>query len=134
MTQKVEFAGDEWLEAIASKLARFAAANPNVTLSICEVFTDAPARLGGRIAWHARIAGGRSAFARTEIDDADIKNIADYDTILPFARLHLSEETKPVYEQMMAEALASGKLRRVGTVDAPAALHALHNEMAEITL
>lgn len=137
--KKVEFAGPEWIEAIRAKLRRFAeAAGPDLKLSICEVFTSPPSHLdpsgSGKIAWHCRIEDGRFHFAYGEVDDVDIKNIADYQTILPFARMMLTPDSRPQYETMTAEAMASGKLTRIGDhAKIPPSLHGLHNEMAEIT-
>jgi hypothetical protein len=139
MTQKVEFAGPEWMAAIEAKFRRFAEGpGRDIKLSICEVFTDVPSHLdrdgNGRIAWHCHIGDGKLAFAYGEIDQADIKNIADYQTILPFARLMLTPETQEAYQRMAAEAMAAGKLKRLGDpAKIPASLHGLHNEMAEIT-
>jgi hypothetical protein len=134
--KKVEFAGPEWMDAIESKLRRMAEANPDWRFGICEVFTDAPKHLApdGVIAWHCRVADGKLDFRMGEVDDIDIKNVADYDAILPFARLHLTPETQADYEKMSARALADGKLKRVGdAAKLPPAIHVLHNEMAEIT-
>lgn len=133
---KVEFAGPEWMAAIESKLARMAAANPDWRFGLCEVFTDSPKHLAadGTIAWHARVSGGKVDFRMGEVDDVDIKNIADYQAILPFARLHLTPETQADYVKMSERALADGKLKRIGdSSKLPPAIHALHNEMAEIT-
>ena len=71
-------------------------------------------RADGVIAWHCRAADGKLDFSLGEIDDADIKNVADYQTILPFARMRIDEQTRPTYEKMAAEAASSGKLNRVG--------------------
>lgn len=138
MADKVEFASPGWMSAIKSKLEAFAARDPSVTLSICEVFTGAPRHLDadgdGVIAWHCRIADGRATFADGEADDVDIKNIADYAAILPFARLILTPESRADYERMASEAMAAGKLQRIGDMSKiPPALHGLHNEMAVIT-
>lgn len=133
---KVEFAGPAWMDAIESKLRAMAAANPDWRFGLCEVFTDSPKHLAkdGVIAWYCRIADGKLDFRMGEVDDVDIKNVADYEAVLPFARLHLTPETRAEYEQMSATALAAGKLKRIGdAAKLPPAIHALHNEMAEIT-
>jgi len=140
MTQKVEFAGPEWMAAIESKFRTYAEGpGRDSKLSICEVFTGVPKHLDpdgtGRIAWHCFIGGGKLKFAYGEIDGADIKNIADYDTILPFARLRLTPETQEEYQRMAEAAMAAGKLQRLGDpAKVPQALHGLHNEMADITV
>lgn len=136
MSERVEFAGPAWMTAIEEKLRVFARANPNARFGICEVFTDSPKHLAadGVIAWHCRIADGALDFRMGEVDDVDVKNVADYQAILPFARLHLDAETQATYQQMSAEALASGKLKRFGdATKLPPEIHGLHNEMAAIT-
>jgi hypothetical protein len=134
--KKVEFASPEWMAAIEGKLRRMAAENPDWRFGICEVFTDSPKHLAadGVIAWHCRVADGKLDFRMGEADDVDIKNIADYQAILPFARLHLTPETQADYVKMSERALADGKLKRVGDASTlPPGIHGLHNEMAEIT-
>jgi len=138
MTEKVEFAGPGWMAAIKAKLERLAANDPSMTLSICEVFTGVPRHLDkngdGVIAWHCRISGGKVTFAYGEVDDVDIKNTADFESILPFARMKLTPESRADYEQRAAALMAQGKLSRVGDMaKVPPSLHGLHNEMAEIT-
>jgi hypothetical protein len=136
MAEKVEFAGPGWMAAIKEKLERLAARDASITLSICEVFTGSPRHLAesGTIAWHCRIADGRVMFADGVADDVDIKNIADYQAILPFARLQITEASRPEYERMAGEAMAAGKLQRIGDMTKiPPSLHGLHNEMAVIT-
>ena len=136
MTGKVEFAGPEWMAAIESKFRAFAEAHPDARFGICEVFTGAPAHLApdGVIAWHCRIADGKLDFRLGEADDVDVKNVADYQAILPFARLRLTPETQAQYEEMSERARADGKLKRIGDhTKLPPAIHGLHNEMAEIT-
>lgn len=136
MARKVEFAGPEWMAAIEAKLRSFAEANPDARFGICEVFTDCPAHLApnGVIAWHCRIADGKLDFRMGEVDDVEIKNVADYEAVLPFARLMLTPETQAEYLQMSERALAEGKLKRFGDASKlPPAIHGLHNEMAEIT-
>ncbi|MEZ6023600.1 MAG: hypothetical protein R3C16_09390 [Hyphomonadaceae bacterium] len=136
MAEKVEFASAAWLAAVEQKFRAFAAANPDARFSICEVFTDAPKHLAadGVIAWHCRAADGKLEFALGEADDVDMKNIADYQAILPFARMRVDAETRPTYEKMAAEVAASGKLKRVGDpAKIPPGVHGLHNDLADIT-
>ena len=137
---KVEFASPEWLDALRGMLDRYsAAAGPDVNLSICEVFTGVPRHLDkngdGVIAWHCRIADGRvTLFADGEVDDADIKTIADYDFILAFARMPITPETNADYQAQQAEGVKSGKVVHTGDRSkVPPAFYGMHNELAEMT-
>ncbi|MBI1199269.1 MAG: hypothetical protein GC203_15520 [Phenylobacterium sp.] len=137
---KVEFASPEWLAALKSMLDRYAAAaGPGVTLSICEVFTGVPSHLDakgdGRIAWHCRIENGRlTTFAEGEIDAADIKTVADYDFILPFARMKLEPGGNDEYQRQQAEGARLGKVAHSGDRSkVPPAFYGMHNELAEMT-
>ncbi|MBL8772100.1 MAG: hypothetical protein JNK30_12025 [Phenylobacterium sp.] len=137
---KVEFASREWLAALRSMLDRYTAlAGPDTTLSICEVFTGVPPHLDaggdGRIAWHCRIEGGKvTVFADGEIDDADIKTVADYHFILPFARMKLEPGTTDEYQRQQAEGARLGKVKHEGDRSkVPPAFYGMHNELAEMT-
>ncbi len=137
---KVEFASPAWLAALNAMLARYtAAAGPDVTLSICEVFTGVPKHLDvngdGRIAWHCRIAGGKVlVFDEGEIDDADIKTVADYQFILPFARTKLTPGGTDEYQRQQAEGARLGKVRHEGDRSkVPPAFYGMHNELADMT-
>jgi hypothetical protein len=139
MTRKLEFASPEWHDALKSMMERYMkAAGPEVRLTLCEVFTGVPAHLDksgtGIIAWHCRIADGRLEFHEGEIDDADLKTVADYQFILPFARMKLDPSTMAQYEALQAEGVAQGKLKRTGDRSkVPPAFYGMHNELAEMT-
>jgi hypothetical protein len=136
---KLEFASPEWHEALKGLLERYMQiAGPDVRLTLCEVFTGVPAHLDrsgkGVIAWHCRIAEGRLDFREGEIDDADLKTVADYQFILPFARMKLTPESRPEYEALQAEGVRQGKLKRTGDLSKiPPAFYGMHNELAEMT-
>lgn len=137
---KVEFASPAWLAALNAMLGRYsAAAGPDTTLSICEVFTNVPKHLDangdGRIAWHCRIEGGRVAvFAEGEVDDADIKTVADYQFILPFARMKLEPGVNEEYQRQQAEGARLGKVTHLGDRSkVPPAFYGMHNELADMT-
>jgi hypothetical protein len=139
MSQKVEFASPQWLATLKSMIERYMAlAGPELKLSICEVFTGAPPNLDkngdGVIAWHCRIAEGRLEFAEGEIDDADIKTVADYAFILPFARMRLEPGAMDEYQRLQEAGAAAGKVRHHGDrTRVPPAFYGMHNELAELT-
>jgi hypothetical protein len=139
MTKKIEFASQEWLDALKAAILRYMAkAGPDVKLSICEVFTGVPKHLDkngdGVIAWHCKIEDGRLHFADGEIPEADIKSTCDYDFILALARLKIEPATMKDYERLTAEGERTGKLKRQGDrAKVPPAFYGMHNDLAEIT-
>lgn len=136
---KIELASPEWLAALKGLIERYMKlAGPDLTLSICEVFTGVPKHLDkhgdGRLAWHCKIEGGRLHFAEGEVVHADLKTIADYDFILPFARLKLDPGNMADYQKAQEAGVAAGKLQRSGDISkVPPAFYGMHNELAEIT-
>jgi hypothetical protein len=140
MTKKVEFASPEWLETLRAMIERYIAlAPPDLTLSICEVFTSVPAHLNkngdGIVAWHCRILNGKLEFRDGAIDDADIKTIADYDFILPFARMKIEPGNMTEYQAQQAEGARMGKVKHEGDRSkVPPAFYGMHNELADLTL
>jgi hypothetical protein len=139
MGEKIEFASPQWHAALRELLKKYIKlAGPGVELSICEVFTGVPAHLDrdgtGVIAWNCRIRDGELEFADGEVDDADIKTVADYDFILPFARMKLEPGNMAEYQQMQEEGVRAGKLVHQGDRSkVPPAFYGMHNELAEIT-
>jgi hypothetical protein len=139
VAKKIELASPEWLSTLKSLIERYMkAAGPDVNLSICEVFTNVPEHLdkngNGAIAWHCRIDGGRLHFADGEIDDADIKTIADYDFIVPFARMKLDPGNMAEYQAMQEAGAKAGKVIHQGDRSkVPPAFYGMHNELADIT-
>lgn len=139
MTKKIEFASQEWMDALKAAIIRYTAkAGPDVKLSICEVFTGVPKHLdrngNGVISWYCRIANGKVQFEYGEINDADIKSTCDYNFILPFARMVITPETMAEYERSAAEGEKTGKLKRSGDrAKVPPAFYGMHNDLAVIT-
>lgn len=140
MANKVEFASQDWLDALKSMIERYMAHAPaGLELSICEVFTGVPQHLDrhgdGVIAWHCRISNGRLDFRDGAIDDADLKTIADYTFILPFARMKIEPDNLAAYQAQQAEGAKQGKVASTGDRSkVPPAFFGMHNELAEITL
>jgi hypothetical protein len=104
---------------------------------ICEVFTDVPDDLPGRdsrgrSAWNFLIDRGGVRVERGESDDADIKLLIDYQSVLPLARTIYTDD--PVHMAEVAryrEQLESqGKMVTSGDRSAtPAALAGLLSEL-----
>lgn len=140
MTRKIELASPEWLAALKELITAYAAkAGAGIEVSICEVFTGVPAHLdkhgNGVLSWHCRIKDGRLEFAEGEIDDADIKTVADYQFIVPFARMKIDPGNMQAYEAKLAEGAAAGKITRSGDRSkVPPAFYGMHNDLADITL
>ncbi len=138
MTGKVEFASPAWFEALKALLDRYTAAAPEAELSICEVFTGVPAHLDadgdGVIAWHCYISGGTASLHEGEIEEADLKTVADYDFVLQLARMKIEEATRAEYSRLQALGAQSGKLKsNGGHAKVPPSFHGMHNELAEVT-
>ena len=140
MTQKVEFASPEWLKMLRNMIERYIALSPpELELSICEVFTSVPAHLDrngdGIIAWHCRIKNGKLEFRDGAIDDADIKTVADYAFILPFARTKIEPGNMAEYQAQQAEGARRGLVTHEGDRSkVPAAFYGMHHELADLTL
>ena len=142
---RYQFASRPWFAAlhavICEKARGAAAAQPDFSYAICEVFTGVPAELGpdagGRIAWHAIVRGGEVTFDLREIATADMKAVADYASVLPLAHYDTKGRPERASElQAMSQALiAKGKLHLSGSSLAASAnpLASLHDTMARLT-
>ena len=139
MTEKVEFASPEWLETLRAMMQRYTdMVGPDLTLSICEVFTGVPAKLDkngtGVIAWHCFIKDGKVSFHDGEIPTADLKTVADYAFILPFAKMKIEPETAADYSRQQEDGAKAGKLVSSGDrTKVPQAFYGMHNELADMT-
>ncbi|MBC2778940.1 hypothetical protein [Parasphingopyxis marina] len=139
MAERIEFASDAWLEKLCELLEKYTAlAGPELELSICEVFTGVPKHLdkngNGVIAWHCHIVGGEVVFEDGEIESADLKTVADYDFVLPLARLTIDDTTQEEYLRLQKLGAETGKLSGSGDKSkVPQSFYAMHNEMAEMT-
>ena len=141
MTEKFEFASPGWFKFLHQTIEQLVrGAEDDLRWSICEVFNDVPEHLSQApdrtASWHCRIRGSDVKFGQGEIQDADFKVVADYQTVLPLARLVLAND--PAAEALVAEVsekgAADGKLRFEGDREArPASLEGLHDAMARVT-
>ena len=143
MAEKFELASPAWFDEIFRLFREAAAAHPDVTFSVCEVFTGVPARLNpdreGKIAWYGYLKNGKADLHMGEVDaDAvDVKNIADWESTVPLARAHIdltTPEGVAAYMKMTEDAAASGKLQRFGDrTKVPMQLIGIHNAIAAKT-
>jgi hypothetical protein len=118
MTEKVELGSPEWLEIarefLTARAAQLGEQLDGVNFAICEVLTDPPAHLANgapnQVAWQFRFDGPRVDVRFGDATDVDFRQVADYQTILPFARIVYSDNP---------EELAASRERRKGK-EAPA--------------
>lgn len=140
---KYEFASREWTAALHGIIAERAAVEiktkPNLTMSICEVFTDAPAHLAdkdGKLAWSAVINGDKIDVRPSERDDVKVKVTADYATTLPLGRFSTDGDPARAaqLQSMVAAAVAAGKLSFAGDrTPGPDQLTSIHDAIAKLT-
>ena len=91
-----------------------------IEMTFCEKFTDAPddvateaARITG---WHCRIRGGEVEVVHGVLADADLTITADYEIVVPLARMVFegNPEGAAAAQKVVAEATAQGKMKREG--------------------
>jgi hypothetical protein len=141
--EKFELASKAWFEELFRLFREVAREHPEITFSLCEVFTHVPKRLGpdaaGKIAWHGFIQGGRAELAMGEMreDKVDLKTIAEWEAILPAARatIDLADPENFLRYQAEAEKLAAeGRIQRFGDRSkVPPVFISIHNALADRT-
>src|SRR3954462_1285089 len=137
MTERLEFGGPEWTQRIKEVFEDAVASGGDATFSISERYLDPPAHLvpaAGDLGWTCRIAGNAVEFTTEPADDVDVAIIADYQSILPAARLPHSDPVSAAESQALTGALvADGRLRVVAKARPPAFLSGVHDRMAAVT-
>ena len=132
---KVDFAGAAWVDAARAVLEELVAEHgeEGARLSVCEAFTDAPARVAasGTAAWHFTIDGKSVLVGQGELEDADIVIRADYETALPGARTVYTPEFLAQRESMPPAETPPGVKGDLGAL--PPWLVELHNRLAVVT-
>jgi hypothetical protein len=138
-----EFASPGWKAfmhgMITANVVRLGADAADLRWSICEVFTDPPAHLspsGAPIAWFCKVSGDRVTFGEGEIDDVDVKVIADYAAVLPLGRYDTAGDPGRAAELagMSAGLVAAGQLTRIGDRAArDPRMPNLHDPIARVT-
>jgi hypothetical protein len=139
---KFEFASPAWLAALKDLIGIYsAAAGPDTSLSICEVFTNVPKHLdkhgNGVIAWHCIVKNGKLVtFEETAIPEADVRTEVDYNFVLPIAKKVYTPEAMPEVEAYMAKGAAEGKSKATGRdrSKVPPSFVGMHNDLAVRTL
>ncbi len=141
---KYEFASPAWLAAIhgiiSERAARLMRETPDLRMSICEVFTDAPAHLanaGGRIVWSCVIDSGVVDFRLAERDDVRFKVTIDYAAVLPLGQFDTKgdPERQAELSRMSADLIDRGVMKIVGQRDSdPRAMPSVHDAIAQLTL
>lgn len=141
MAQKHEFASAGWFEFLREKIeALLRDAPDDARWNVCEVFTQVPTHLSQtpdrQASWHGRIRGRELEFGQGEIHDADFKVVADYQTVLPLARLVFADDpgAQARVDETLEKANREGKMRVEGSRDSrPDCLDGLHDAMARVT-
>ena len=137
---KIEFASPQWIAALRELLDKYTAKEPDLELSICEVFTGVPKHLDkhgdGTIAWHCRIKEGKVHFEETAIAEADVRSESDYTFIVPIARRVYAPEVMAEVEAYMAKGAADGRTKSTSKNrdKVPASFTGMHNDLAVRTL
>jgi hypothetical protein len=143
MVEMFELASKEWFAELFRLFREAAREHPEITFSVCEVFTGVPARLRpdarGRIAWRGFIRSGTADLALGEVtpEEVDIKTIADWESTVPFARMKIDTADPhdlARYMELADQAAAEGKMQRFGDRSrVPIEFIAVHNALAERT-
>jgi hypothetical protein len=141
--QKLEFGSAAWIDALRVTIAdALAAAGPEadeVSFSICEIYRDPPAHIvpeTGVLGWHCRIVDRSLSFVLSPADDVDVVVDADYDALLPLARMIYGDdpEVHAERDRVFGRLLKDGRMRVRGDLDMrPAFLDGVHDTMARIT-
>ena len=143
MAEKFELASERWFEELFRLFRETAAQHPEITFSVCEVFTGVPERLNpdarGKIAWRGFIRGGKADLAMGEVapEEVDIKTIADWESTVPFGRMKIdlaNPQDFARYMELADKAAADGKMQRFGDrTKVPLEFIGIHNALAERT-
>lgn len=143
MMERFELASRAWIEELFRLFREAARQHPEVTFSVCEVFTHVPRRLDpdgeGNVAWHGFIRNGEADLCLGEVavDAVDVKTIGEWEAIAPLAR-HKIDLADPQgfarYQALTEQAAAEGRIQRFGDRSrVPLAFVGIHNALAERT-
>jgi hypothetical protein len=144
MPDKVDFCSSAWVDeaerVLNALVAEAGDAIAGQRISVCETFTDPPARLGPEAVWSFAIDDGAVVVTRGALPEADVQVRADYKAALPRARTvyDTSPEAAAKRRQARRDAAAAAGGAPKGPFDAvsPALmglLTELHNRMARVT-
>jgi len=141
---KYRFGSNDWFAALHAILCerarRLAEERPDLSYAICEVLTGVPEDLatlsGRRTAWCATIRGAEVIFEREERDDVDVKNIADYESVLPLSRFDTMDQPDRIamLQRISRALIDTGKLKIIGSPPRGLGpLHSAHDAIARLT-
>lgn len=141
---KYEFGGAQWLAALhgilCERAAQVAKIDPEVQLSMCEIYTGAPVHLApgadGRICWGARIKGANVEFLHEQIADASFTVTGDWEAMLPMIRYDTCGDPERIKEMtsMNHVLMITGKLKVTGRRDPRGkAFPSVHDAIARLT-
>ena len=143
MADKFELASRQWFDELFRLFRESAKQHPEMSFSVCEVFTGVPQRLSpdakGEIAWHGFIKNGEAKLAMGEVapEAVDIKTIAEWEHTVPFARMKIDISDAASfanYLKLADEAEQAGHMKRTGDrTKAPLEMISIHNTLAERT-
>jgi hypothetical protein len=89
--EKVEFASPAWIELAESILTDLVSTQgkPEDEFAVCEVFHNVPDHVHseGTVAWHFHITGQSVVVGVGEVEDVDMRIVAEYTEALAAARL-----------------------------------------------
>ena len=110
------FASEAWLSGVEQAIdacvteARSAGQLDGVSFSLCEVYESVPPEVNsaGRVVWSLVLDGGDAKFARTELDEADLKVVADYEVLEPVVRVLFDQGPPPEVAEALAAAAKQG--------------------------
>ena len=139
MSEKVPFAGPEWVDAARDVLEDLVGQHgeEGVKFSVCEAFADAPDAIAdseGFAAWHFYIDGKDVKVGRGRVDDTDATIQATWELVLPRARLVYTPELLAEWAENPPERPEDPNgLQEGDMANIPSYLIELHNRLALIT-
>jgi hypothetical protein len=140
---KLEFGGPEWTQAL--RLAMLHALDnagddgKTAVFSMSEQYLGAPAHLvgsEGQLGWHVRFIEGQFDFVFEPSREVDVFISADYDGVLPLARLEYGDDAERLAdrERIVGELIGSGRMSVEGDLTTrPPFLEGIHDAMARVT-
>lgn len=140
MGERFELGSEAWIDVARAYLEEtippIAERLGGLTYSLCEVLTDAPAHLRqedtDHVAWHAAFDGTTVTVAAGELTGASYRMRADYQSTLPMARLHFTDEIAAEVRERRRAAVSRGEVPDIPS-ELSDAFIAFHNHMAAHT-
>ena len=140
---KYIFATTEWLAMLRGVFEQTVAGGSHADdtdFAMCEVYTDVPAHVSSapRLSWHIRLSDGEVSFATEEIDDVDIKIVAEWALLSELSAVEYGADGPPPdLIAKVAQAANEGRfqfIQRPAMKPPPPAFGGVHNQVARRTL